>query len=251
MTHTMGTRVGVTSASTRVGANRIPGTKRFSLGSFDTVAEGFALDDGEVHSVRIQHESGALSVFLDSASAPVLKIPVDLSNLLRLDEGRAWVGFTGATAGKDWKNHDIPNWDYELLEDTVTTIHIDSVTCWEGNKDSTQLMFTVSRAGDTSGVTTAMWATSDGIATAGMDYESESRLLEFAPGQKQETIAVTIYGDLVEEQDETLNVDLSLIEGATATKSRGIATPYGLPNAAALQITNGQRITVQSENLKL
>jgi hypothetical protein len=53
--------------------------------------------DGVVHTTRIVYQPGSLAIYLDTAPDPVLTAEVDLGTLLSLDEGKAWVGFTGAT----------------------------------------------------------------------------------------------------------------------------------------------------------
>jgi Legume lectin domain len=68
------------------------------------------LKDGKVHTARILFQPSVLSVFLDGAVAPVVETVVDLSIATDL-EGRAWVGFTAATAG-GWQNHDILSWSF-------------------------------------------------------------------------------------------------------------------------------------------
>jgi len=68
------------------------------------------LKDGKVHNARILFQPPVLSVFLDSSAAPVVETVVDLS-IATDPEGRAWVGFTAATAG-GWQNHDILSWSF-------------------------------------------------------------------------------------------------------------------------------------------
>ncbi|MCT7991018.1 SBBP repeat-containing protein [Laspinema olomoucense] len=69
------------------------------------------LSDGEVHTVKVKYIPGTLQIFMDDLSTPVLTVPVDLGTTLDLDSGKAWVGFTAATAGT-WENHDILNWTF-------------------------------------------------------------------------------------------------------------------------------------------
>lgn len=56
---------------------------------------------------------GRLRIFLDDMSTPVLQVPLQdrLQNLLGLEDGTAWVGFTAAT-GAGWQNHDIRSWTF-------------------------------------------------------------------------------------------------------------------------------------------
>ncbi|MAF11308.1 hypothetical protein CMK11_12730 [Candidatus Poribacteria bacterium] len=90
-----------------------------SLGSApNTVREGGQLgvtaaipdmSDGALHDARVLYTPGSLQVFLDDLVTPVLTVAVDLSTLLQLDDGAAWVGLTAAT-GDAWENHDILSW---------------------------------------------------------------------------------------------------------------------------------------------
>lgn len=53
------------------------------------------------------------------------------------------------------------------------------------------------------------WATRDGSATAGADYDAANGVAVFAPGQTTQTVDVTVRGDGVDEVDEDFYVDLS------------------------------------------
>ncbi len=64
-----------------------------------------------VHTVRIVYQPGILRVYLDNTTSPLLTTAVDLAGLLSLDNGTAWVGFTGGT-GSVTQNHDILNWSF-------------------------------------------------------------------------------------------------------------------------------------------
>lgn len=69
------------------------------------------LDDGEVHTVRIEYVPGNLYVFVDDIKTPVLAVQLFLDEVLDLDEGKAWVGFTAATWDA-FENHDILDWAF-------------------------------------------------------------------------------------------------------------------------------------------
>lgn len=69
------------------------------------------LSDGAIHMAKIAYTPGSLRVYLDSFFTPVLTVAVDLSTVLSLDSGKAWVGFTSSTGGA-WENHDILLWDF-------------------------------------------------------------------------------------------------------------------------------------------
>ncbi len=68
------------------------------------------MKDGALHTVSINYTPGTLQVFMDNLTNPVLTIPnLNLANLLSLDNGSAWLGFTSGT-GAAVENHDIYNW---------------------------------------------------------------------------------------------------------------------------------------------
>ena len=47
----------------------------------------------------------------DLSSKPILAIPINLSAVLDLREGTAWVGFTAST-GRQFQKHDIVSWKF-------------------------------------------------------------------------------------------------------------------------------------------
>ncbi len=68
------------------------------------------LSDGAVHSATITYAPGTLTVAVDNA--PPLIVPIDLNAAITLNDGKAWVGFTGAT-GAAWEGHDILSWSFD------------------------------------------------------------------------------------------------------------------------------------------
>jgi hypothetical protein len=79
----------------------------------------------------------------------------------------------------------------------------------EGNGNTTQFVFTVSLSAAYDQAVTVHYATANGTATAGSDYQAKSGTLTFAPGQTTQTITVVVYGDKAVEADETFFVNLS------------------------------------------
>ena len=67
--------------------------------------------DGAVHTVKILYVPGNLQVFLDDLANPLMTVYVNLAKLMNLDEGQAWVGFTGS-GGADWQNQDVASWSF-------------------------------------------------------------------------------------------------------------------------------------------
>jgi len=71
------------------------------------------------------------------------------------------------------------------------------------------LPFTVSLAVPQNNTATVKWATADGTAVAGQDYESAGGTITFAPGETVKTISVKVIGDFDREADEDFYVKLS------------------------------------------
>ena len=75
------------------------------------------------------------------------------------------------------------------------------------------LAFTVRLSRAREEAVTVDWATGDGTAAAGADYEAGSGTLTFAPGQTQRTVWVALLDDAEAEEYETLTLALSNVAG--------------------------------------
>jgi len=76
-----------------------------------SVSRNVVYSDGAVHTVRILYVPGNLRIFLDDLENPLMTVVINLAEVMDLDHGRAWVGFTAAS-GADWQNHDLISWDF-------------------------------------------------------------------------------------------------------------------------------------------
>jgi serralysin len=91
----------------------------------------------------------------------------------------------------------------------------------EGNSGTTQATFVVALSGSTSQSVSFSFATSNGTATAGSDYIAKSGALTFAPGEVEKPVVVLVNGDTVDEAQETFFLDISNVQNATVSSSRG------------------------------
>lgn len=71
---------------------------------------GIVLEDRRPHDVAVTYFDGVLSVYLDDLALPLLTVPVDLAAELGTADGKAWVGFTAATAFA-YQHHDVLDWN--------------------------------------------------------------------------------------------------------------------------------------------
>jgi hypothetical protein len=94
----------------------------------------------------------------------------------------------------------------------------------EGNSGTTNAVFTVSLSAASTVPVTVNYATVDGTASAGSDYQATSGTLTFAPGETTRTIAVSVIGDRLAEPNETFLVNLSGPTNATIATGQGVGT---------------------------
>lgn len=86
---------------------------------------------------------------------------------------------------------------------------INDVSLSEGDAGTTTANFTVTLNPASSQQVSVQYATANGTATAGSDYQSNSGTLTFASNETTKTVSVTINGDTLVEPDETFFVNLS------------------------------------------
>ena len=107
---------------------------------------------------------------------------------------------------------------------TNPKITITDASITEGDSGSKEMTFALSLDKTSSSVVSVDFATADGSATAGNDYESKSGAVEFAAGEKSKNITVTIYGDQDDEGDEDFFINLSNPVNASLNNSKAKGT---------------------------
>jgi hypothetical protein len=94
----------------------------------------------------------------------------------------------------------------------------------EGNTGTRAATFTVTLSAASTQAVTVAYATGNGTATPGSDYEAGSGTLTFAPGETSKTITILVNGDTLVEGDEVFAVNLSNAVGATIHDGQGAGT---------------------------
>ena len=103
-------------------------------------------------------------------------------------------------------------------------VSIADASTTEGNAGTRAMTFTLTLStAPTTAVTVAYTAASD-TATAGADFNAASGTVTFAAGQTSRTLAVTVFGDTVDEVNETVRVLLSNPVGATIGDGEAFGT---------------------------
>ena len=198
----------------------LDGDTRFAVAQRVTVAVGASGDGATegtdyvaVDDFSVTIASGALS-----GSATFTLTPTNDSDF----EGDESITVAGTLAGVPVSPTSI-----DLIEDdTAPTLSIADVSVVEGGVDEApEMAFVVTKTGQTEAVATVQYAAGTGSATAGTDYEALAEgTLTFAATESSHTVHVTVLGDGLYEEDETIVVDLSNPTNATLGNSSGTGT---------------------------
>ena len=108
--------------------------------------------------------------------------------------------------------------------DALPILSVDDVTVTEGDAGTVNAIFTVSLNTVSGRALSVDYATANGSATAPADYASAADRLDFAAGETTKTVAVTVNADLLDEANETFNVNLANATNATIGDGQGIGT---------------------------
>ena len=112
-------------------------------------------------------------------------------------------------------------------DDGPPSLAIDSLTVTEGaDGDTVTLSYMVTLTGGTERQVTVEYADADGgTATSGTDYDTiTGGTLTFTPGTTTQNIDVTVTGDNIDEENETVVVRLSMPDNAMITTADGTGT---------------------------
>jgi hypothetical protein len=104
------------------------------------------------------------------------------------------------------------------------SITMSDATVTEGNTGTRAATFTVTLSVAYGQPVTVAYATANGSATAGSDYQAASGTLTIPAGQTTGTITVPVNGDRLAESNETFVVNLSSPTNATIADGQGVGT---------------------------
>jgi hypothetical protein len=194
-------------------------TVTLSAASAQTVTVAYATANGTAtagsdYSVR----SGTLS-FSPGTTTQAISVPVTGDTVVEPDE--TFFVILSNPAGATIAN---PQGQGTILNNDLPRITINDVSIIEGSPGAaTNVTFTVSLSAEYSGVVSVNYATANGTATsASGDYVATSGTVTFQTGTTSQTVTVVVNGDARDENDETVNVNLSGAVNATIADSRGV-----------------------------
>ncbi len=112
-----------------------------------------------------------------------------------------------------------------ITVNAIAALSISNASVVEGNSGTKLATFTISLSQASGSAVMFNVATSNGTATAGSDYVARSLAGQSIPaGMTSQAFNVTINGDIVLEPNETFNVTVSNVAGATLADGAGVGT---------------------------
>ena len=117
-----------------------------------------------------------------------------------------------------------------LSDDDEMASRVLSIADAEASEGAGEVRFAVTLDGPSPADVTVSYATADPagsvdpVAGAGVDYESASGTLTFAPGELSQTIRVSVLDDELDEPDETFALVLSDLRGAALGRGSALGT---------------------------
>jgi large repetitive protein len=112
-----------------------------------------------------------------------------------------------------------------LNDDTAgPSLSIADASVTESNAGTSTATLTVTLSAVAASTVTVDWATADGTAIAGVDYTAGSGTLTFAPGETTKTISIVSTGDVLDEADETILVNLAGATNAAVSDPQAVCT---------------------------
>ena len=130
-------------------------------------------------------------------------------------------------------------------DEPLPTISINDVSEFEGDDDpNKEFIFTISLSLEPYRQVDVFFWTNDNTAIESLDYSYEGGQLTFLPGETEQQVEVTVWGDGRYEGDETFTVDLSGPVNATIADGSGLGTildddPYPIVDIANAGVLEG------------
>jgi large repetitive protein len=109
-------------------------------------------------------------------------------------------------------------------DSTLPGLDIVDASVGEGNAGTVTLSLSVTLTASSAQSVSVNYATSNGSASSGLDYQTTSGTLTFDPGQISKVVEIPVAGDTLDEPDETVFVTLSDPINAFVADGGGIGT---------------------------
>jgi Calx-beta domain/FG-GAP-like repeat len=191
-------------------------TVRLSTSYNQPVTVIYSTADGTASAgADYQTQSGTLT-FAPGETTKIIAVPVNGDRLAEPNETFS-VNLSSAT------NAAIADHQGQgTIVDDDPRVSINDVTMTEGNSGLTAFAFTVSLSVAYDVPVTVNYATANGTATAGSDYQTASGTLTIPAGQTSGTITILVTGDRLPEPNKTFFVNLSNLNYGVIAHGQGV-----------------------------
>ncbi|MBF0416197.1 MAG: hypothetical protein HQL79_10575 [Magnetococcales bacterium] len=103
-------------------------------------------------------------------------------------------------------------------------ISVSDISVTEGDAGTTNAVLTITIDYPSTRTILVQYNTGDDTATVGSDYTFTNGTVTFAPGETSKTVSVPIFGDTLDEGNETFMLLLHTVSGAVIVKDTGVGT---------------------------
>ncbi|MDT4966099.1 MAG: large repetitive protein [Acidobacteriota bacterium] len=179
----------------------------------------FALSDTAGAGVDFQGTSGTLT-FTPGQTTKTVTVSVFGDTILEGNERFSLELRDAANANVA----DAQGWATIIDDDSIPSLSINDISIIEGNSGRKTAVFTVTLSSKSAQQVAVSYRAAAGTATADQDYQTVFGRMLFGPEGTSQTIFVDIFGDAVNEGNETFFMDLSDPSGATIARARGVCT---------------------------
>ena len=225
--------VGGTVAEGDASSRPLTFTVRLSVASGRPVTVDYHTADGTAEAPADYTATSGTLTFAPGVTTRTVDVPVIGDTLAESDETftLALAAPSGATlqdaaaTGTIQNDDDLPSLsvsDASVVEGGSAVLALPAAPSLNGA--ATGLVFAIELPVAASQPVTVHFATVDGTARAPADYQATSGDVTFAPGQTLKAVAVPVYDDQIDENDETLALELSAPVNATLDRSEAIGT---------------------------
>ncbi len=121
---------------------------------------------------------------------------------------------------------------------TTPSITVGDVSVLNGIAGATTATFTVSLLSASAQTVTVNYATADGTAVAGTNYQATSGSLTFTPGQTSQSVGVTVYETPFYDINRTFLLNLTAPNNATLARSQATATIINNISAPTISVND-------------
>ena len=216
------------------GAVRLVFTVRLSAPSGQAVRAGYATADGSAQSPADYAASSGMVEFAPLETSKTLSVQVN-GDLLDEPDETLVVNLHSAVNALITDGQGVGT---ILDDDAPPTLSVSDPSEQEGDSGTKQLVFTVSLSAPSGRPLSVNWATANGTALAGSDYTAASGVLSFAVGEASKTVVVLINGDLANEPNETVLLNLHGAVNALIADGQGVGTILNDDAPPALSIAD-------------